>query len=269
MVRYVPGRRWPLLLAAVRDEFVDRAWDPPGRHWAGAAAGLIGGRDRFAGGTWLAVDPGRPAVAAVLNGVRLPEPAGGVRPSRGGLPLAALTGGDGALPELAAYDGVHVLRGGLDRLDLWTWDGVAVRHRELAPGHHIVVNDGVDVPDQPLVAHFLPLLVAAAEPDPRPGLSPERAWGDWLRLLAGDGLDPTDPRAVIIRREYAGRPYGSTSATLVALGPDAVRYDFAAPPGPVGRWQEVRAASPVRRFAPAADQSITQDSRACDPRPGA
>jgi len=241
LLRYAPGGRWPLLLAAVRDEFVDRAWDPPGRHWAGDAAGLIGGRDRVAGGTWLAVDPARPAVAAVLNGVRLPEPAGGVRPSRGGLPLTALTGGE--LPDLAAYDGVHLLRGGLDRLELWTWDGVAVRHRELAPGHHIVVNDGVDLVGQPLVAHFMPLLVAAGEPDPRPRLPPERAWGDWLRLLAGDGLDPADPRAVIIRREYEGRPYGSTSATLVALGTDAVRYDFAARPGPVGAWHEVRAPS--------------------------
>ena len=47
----------PILLGAVRDEFVERPWDPPARHWDGAWAELIGGRDQQAGGTWLAVDP--------------------------------------------------------------------------------------------------------------------------------------------------------------------------------------------------------------------
>jgi hypothetical protein len=238
LLRYAPGGRWPLLLAAVRDEFVDRAWDPPGRHWSAdrATARLVGGRDRLAGGTWLAVDPARPAVAAVLNGVRLPEPAGGARPSRGGLPLAALTGG---VPHLAAYDGVHLLRGALGRVELWTWDGATVRHRDLPPGDHVIVNDGVDVAGNPLVEEIRPALAAAADPDPRPGLPPERAWGDWLPLLSGGGVDPADPRALIIRREYAGRPYGSTSATLLALARDAVRYHFTAAPGPTGVWSEV------------------------------
>ena len=28
-----PGHAWPLLLAAIRDERIDRAWDPPAAHW--------------------------------------------------------------------------------------------------------------------------------------------------------------------------------------------------------------------------------------------
>ena len=106
MLRLDPGAPWPLLLAAVRDEFVDRAWDPPAEHWPEQAPGVVGGRDRTAGGTWLAVRAD--AVAALLNGVRLP-PAG-ARPSRGGLPLAALTGTARlTAADLAGYDGFHLV----------------------------------------------------------------------------------------------------------------------------------------------------------------
>src|SRR3982751_1166642 len=104
LLRFAPGTSRPLVFGAVRDEFVDRAWDPPAAHWGGR---VLGGRDRTAGGTWLAVDPDRPAVAAVLNGRRLPPPTDGVRPSRGGLPLGALRGG--APPEPDGYDGFHLV----------------------------------------------------------------------------------------------------------------------------------------------------------------
>jgi len=72
LLRLTPDGRWPVLLGAIRDEFADRPWDAPGAHWRGPWSALVGGRDRTAGGTWLAVDPSsdRPAVAALLNGVR-------------------------------------------------------------------------------------------------------------------------------------------------------------------------------------------------------
>ncbi|HJR26692.1 MAG TPA: NRDE family protein, partial [Acidimicrobiales bacterium] len=60
LLRVDPGSPWPVLLGAIRDEFVDRPWDPPARHWSGPWAGLVGGRDAKAGGTWLAVDPAVP-----------------------------------------------------------------------------------------------------------------------------------------------------------------------------------------------------------------
>src|SRR2546421_5305553 len=71
LLRFASGTPRPLLLGAVRDEFVQRAWDPPGAHWGDR---LLGGRDRTAGGTWLAVDPDRPAAAAdqAKYGVRKP-----------------------------------------------------------------------------------------------------------------------------------------------------------------------------------------------------
>jgi uncharacterized protein with NRDE domain len=225
LLRLAPGAAHPVLLGAVRDEFVERPWDPPAHHWNGAASGLIGGRDRLAGGTWLAVDPRRPAVAALLNAGRREEPADGQsRPTRGTLALDVLTAA-GPPDDLARYDRFHLLRADLDGAELWSWDGDALTHVRLPPGDHIIVNAGLDTDADPLVPHFAPLLAALpSEPEP------------WLELLAGDGIDPADERALIVAKEIEGRAYGSTSASLVVLSPDGVRYDFTATPAHPSWW---------------------------------
>ena len=76
-----------VLLAGIRDEFLQRAWVPPAHYWPDYPA-LIGGRDQRAGGTWLAVDPATPRLACILNGRGRPAPAV-TRQSRGELPLRA------------------------------------------------------------------------------------------------------------------------------------------------------------------------------------
>ncbi|HEV7900182.1 MAG TPA: NRDE family protein [Planosporangium sp.] len=243
LLRFAPGTAWPLLLGAVRDEFADRAWDPPARHWNGPADHLLGGRDRVAEGTWLALDPAAPAVATLLNGPPLPVPPDGRRPSRGDLPLAALTGRpvpDGA--DLARYNGFHLMRATTQRIDVWSWDGREPAHRRLDPGDHVIVNAGVDA-DTPLVDRLLAAMEKVPSADPRPGRPTAAAWEGWVDLLGGGGIDPVDPRALIVRRTVAGRVYGSTSASLVALSPLGVRYDFTARPGGDEFWYEV----PVRR----------------------
>lgn len=242
LLRFQPGSTWPILLGAIRDEFADRPWDPPGAHWPGAWGHLLGGRDRTAGGTWLAVDPSpeRPAVAALLNGVRLPLPADRARPTRGTLALEVLASGRvPSAEEVRDYDGFHLLRATMDTVEVWSWDGQELAHLGLAPGDHIVVNLGVDAPDDPLVPHFQPLLEALPDPLLDVGAPPRAAWEPWIDLLGGDGLEGDDPRALIVRREVEGRTYASTSATLVALSQEAVRYDFnPAPPDPAA-WFEV------------------------------
>lgn len=228
-----------MLLGAVRDEFLRRPWDPPAAYWSAGSGPLVGGRDEITNGTWLAVRPDRPAVAAVLNGARLPVPASGARPSRGPLPLRVLAGDgvpDGA--ELADYDGFHLLLATRERVDVWSWDGVALVARELAPGDHIIVNLGVDAAADPLVPHFAPLLAATPTAAPAPGQPTAMAWPGWVELLRGDGLDFDDPRALIERREFNGQVYGSSSAALVALGASGVRYDFTADPAHPD-WREI------------------------------
>jgi uncharacterized protein with NRDE domain len=218
LLRLDPGAQRPILLGAVRDEFVERAWDPPARHWPGGWSHLVGGRDQVAGGTWLAVDARARGVAAVLNAGRREDDGAGPRPTRGTLALRVLA--DEGLPEdLSRYDRFHLLRATLDVSELWSWDGDDLSHQVLPPGDHIIVNAGLDTHTDPLVPHFAPLL-AATPSDP----------SAWIDLLAGDGLDPDDDRALLVRKEVEGRRYGSTSASLVALSPDEVRYEFTATP---------------------------------------
>jgi hypothetical protein len=71
-------------IGANRDEMLARAWDKPAEFWPG----IIAGRDRLGGGTWLGLNR-HGVVAAVLNRTGTLGPAAGKR-SRGELPLLAL-----------------------------------------------------------------------------------------------------------------------------------------------------------------------------------
>ena len=235
----------PLLLAGVRDELVDRAWELPGRHWPDHP-GLIGGRDLQAGGTWLAVAPAASRVTCVLNarGRMAPE---GSRRTRGVLPLQAADQGKLERAGLADFDPFHLLIAEPGRAVLSTWDGTDLDERELPAGLHMVVNSGLDGElrdsrdhERTRVAHYLPRLRGAQRPAPRPGDPVSVAWGAWLPLLNGDGLGPEDPRALIVRRDLGdGRIWGTTSISLVALSRAAVRYDFTAEPGDPEAWRPV------------------------------
>jgi Transport and Golgi organisation 2 len=261
----------PALLAGIRDELTDRPWRPPGWHWPDHP-GLIGGLDLQAGGTWLAVAPAAGRLACVLNG-RGRNAAAASRRSRGVLPLQAA--GDAPLDRagLADFDPFHLLSCEPQRAVLHSWDGERLTQRELTAGLQMIVNSGLggdvlagDRPagrDGPAAAdrpgcraasgaserelarlrHFLPRLRAAARPAPRPGIPVSQAWGEWLPLVDGDGIAPGDPRALLVRRDIGGgRTWGTTSVSLVALGPDGVRYDFSGDPGNPAAWYPVSVA---------------------------
>lgn len=82
-----PDHPWPALIAANRDEMVDRPWQPPARHWP-ERPDIVAGRDALGNGSWLGLND-RGVVAAVLNRIGTLGPAPGLK-SRGSLPLAAL-----------------------------------------------------------------------------------------------------------------------------------------------------------------------------------
>jgi len=131
----------PVLLAGVRDELTDRAWEPPGRHWP-QYPGLIGGRDLQAGGTWLAVSDQDRRVGCVLNAIGAMAPAA-TRRSRGSLPLTAAAGGPLDQDALADLDPFHLLTAEPAGAIIQSWDGRALTERTLPPGLHFVVNSGL------------------------------------------------------------------------------------------------------------------------------
>lgn len=250
----------PVLLAGIRDELIDRAWQPPQRHWPGYPE-LIGGLDLVAGGTWLAVAPSARRTACVLNARGTMAPARSRR-SRGVLPLQAAAEGKLTHAGLEDFDPFHLLITEPERGSLASWDGQDLTERELPPGLHMIVNSGLggdllDVDtaaesaaeasrnagyDHELarIAHFLPRLRTVPRPTPRLGVPVAQAWGEWLPLLDGDGITPDDPRALIVRRDLGdGRIWGTTSTSLIALWPDAVRYDFTGTPGDTAAWRSV------------------------------
>lgn len=243
-----PASATPVLLAGIRDEFHDRSWVPPGRHWPDHPR-LIGGRDLQAGGTWLAVDPVTARAATVLNGwgVLAPQAA---RSSRGDLPLRFAAGEELSDLPLERYDPFHLLCASVDEVFLLSWDGRRCQRRVLEAGLHVIVNsglEGADAIDGPGVAemaarikHFRALLTAADRPQPDAQLPTAQAWAPWLPLVDGAGLDRTDERALLVRRTLGERAWGTTSVSLVALRRDGgVRYDFNADPGDAAGWSVV------------------------------
>jgi Transport and Golgi organisation 2 len=234
-----------VLVAGIRDEFVSRAWQPPGRHWP-EYPGLVGGRDLLAGGTWLAVAPAAPRVACVLNARgRMAPPQS--RRSRGVLPLQAAAGERLDRSLLADVDPFHLLTAEPGWAALASWDGEHLTDRELPTGLHFIVNSGIggqlrnahDI-ETARVAHFLPRFRDATRPAAAPGAPAAEAWGTWLPLVNGDGIGPGDARALIVRRDLGGgRVWGTTSISLVALSPEGVRYDFTGEPGNPVSWYPV------------------------------
>lgn len=205
-----------------------------------------------------------PRVGCLLNARgTVADPAR--RHSRGDLSLRAAAEGPGFLRDLAsapdalaAYDPFILICATYDSVSALTWRGrdpaaddprdgsSPPRVRDLAPGTHLFTNAGHAYPVEPGDPDAEPKALrfadkfAAARPSADPALSVTRAWGDWLTLAAGDGLDPADPAAIIVRKTLPdGRIYGTTSVTLVALADGAFRYDFQPHPGSSDGWYPV------------------------------
>lgn len=141
-----PGARWPVVVAANRDERLGR----PAEGWA--LRDGVGGiryaapRDAVAGGTWIGVGP-TGLLAAITNfhaGRGGPDPS---RRSRGELvPIAleqpGLAAARAALAARAAslYNPFHLLVADRERGFLWWYDGTADGVSDLGPGLHVVTE---------------------------------------------------------------------------------------------------------------------------------
>lgn len=216
----------PLVVAANRDEMLSRASDPP--LLLSVDPPRWGGRDRVAGGTWLAVDPGG-RVGAVTNR----HPGGVYRPpdrrrrSRGDLPLEVLDHGDADVEQWmsslqpSAYNPVNVLHlspaaavwAGLD-------DG-GRRLRRLPPGVHVITEQDPDDPADPKAVRIL----RQAEAARAASVGGEDLLRRWRDLLGSHGADDGGSPACI-----HGVEHGTVSSATVLVGQDGVRYEHAEGP---------------------------------------
>ncbi|HEY6379055.1 MAG TPA: NRDE family protein [Candidatus Dormibacteraeota bacterium] len=202
--RCVPGA--PLLIAANRDELLDRPTAPAGVLLEGPPR-VAGGRDLAAGGTWMAVAADGRVTAVTNRHVGERDPS---RRSRGELPLALLAAADpvACLDALdaAAYNPANVL--------LAAPDVLVVRHLVadgdgplwLGPGPHVLTTVDVDDSENPKAQRLGKLLRTAVEAVPDASTALRRMEA----LLADHGPDgDRGPDAACVHLER----YGTRSST--------------------------------------------------------
>lgn len=217
VVLFRPGHTWPLILAANRDEMIDRPWRAPGRHWPDRPR-VVAGRDELAGGTWLGRND-QGVVAAILNRPGSLGPQVGKR-SRGELPLMALDHAE-------ARDAVDALVR-LDARAYRTFNMVVADRRSafwLRRAEETETVESFPVPEglsmitahdrndsaSARIRHYRPLFADALPPDPGAG-----DWAEWRALLAsGETAPGAGPREAMFIAPDGG--YGTVSSSLVAL----------------------------------------------------
>ena len=167
-VAFDPDAAWPLVVAANRDEMLDRPSRPPFL-WPGTPP-ILAPRDERAGGSWIGFNQAGLFVGITNRaGDILPDPS---RASRGALVIDALRASSAAavsarLRALAPqhYNPFHLLYADARSAHL-TWDdGAEIHHQDLSPGLHVVTErsfGGDDSGREALVRSLWP-----ATPDPQ------------------------------------------------------------------------------------------------------
>ena len=187
-------------LLAVRDEDPDRPWDDLGEWWPDAHPGVIGIRDRRAGGAWLAADPAAGRLAVLLNRadmLDLPEDA--LR-SRGAPALESVAGRSppGRLP----LHGFHLPQVTPERSAVLSWGGADLRETAVPTGVHMIAHDDLDDPRTARIEAWLPRFAASAASSSADG------WDErWVAVLAESAaLPPDDDRAIVRDNHVHGYP---------------------------------------------------------------
>jgi hypothetical protein len=218
-----PAHRWPVLLAANRDEMADRPWRSPARHWPDRPS-VTAGLDILGGGSWLGVNDAG-VTAAVLNRINTLGPALGRR-SRGELPLIALDHPTAlSAANSVARIGPHVYR----PFNMLIADaehaycvrctdgsepdtaGANVAIEEIPEGLSMLTAYDRNSLHSPRIRRYLPKFEAAAAPRPDAD-----DWTDWVGLLATRDFDPeAGPGGAMTVVTCTG--FGTICSSLLAL----------------------------------------------------
>ena len=149
-------RRFPLVVAANRDEFFDRpaarlAWWQPKE----GAPPILSGRDLTAGGTWMGLTTaGR---LAMVTNVRSGEPPDPAAPSRGHIVSEWLSGDERpdrfwARTALSGHNGFNLIAADFRQGECFWASNRAPYPRRLERGIHSLSNAGLDTPWPKVVA---------------------------------------------------------------------------------------------------------------------
>jgi hypothetical protein len=222
VILHRPEHDWPVLIAANRDEMLDRSWAAPARHWPDRPE-VVAGRDHLAGGSWLGIND-HGLCAGILNRVGSLGPSDGKR-TRGELVLDALDHADAAdaAEALAALDGGAYRPFNLVLADnsgaYWLrHDGsAALRLETVPPGLSMFTAHDRNSPESPRVRQHLPRFAAASPPDPETG-----DWREWEKLLASKGKNGEDASEQTAMCVSTPPGFGTVNASLIAL-PAAAR----------------------------------------------
>jgi uncharacterized protein with NRDE domain len=234
--RVVPG--FPLVVGANRDERLDRPAVPMDVLRASAPR-TLGGRDRLAGGTWLAVN--EHGVVAGLTNRPNPDGRDASKRSRGELPFALTASGDVttavdtfvASHDPRAYNAAWLLVG--DRTSLVAIDMTdepSPLATELPPGVHVLENRAYGAPS--VKVDRVRALLADVDDIP-PVDVPARLWEvladhEIPTLIAAEGpARPPEVNAACVHTEG----YGTRWSAVIAVADDVdVRPSFTYTDGP-------------------------------------
>lgn len=213
-------------LLAVRDEDPQREWDALGAWWPERHPGVIGIRDRRAGGAWLAANPAERRLAVLLNRADVLDLPADRAVSRGALALESVVGRSPAAPEL--MHGFNLLEVRPEGSRVLSWDGEALRATSIEPGTHMIAHDDLDDAATPRIAAWLPEFRALGP------TSESIDWrADWVGMLAASAmLSPEDDRAIIRDNRPHGYPTQSLLYCTAAVTEAGVDVEYHALPTP-------------------------------------
>ena len=227
-------RPYPVVIAANRDEFLDRPASQP--VVLARNPEVVGGKDLKAGGTWLGLNA-HGVVAGLLNR-RSEAPADPALRSRGLLCLEAM--GFATASEAARYVGrqngadynfFNLLIASRDQAFVAYNRNGEIELAELPPGLHLLTNLDVNDFECPKISLAYDRFAALAR-DSGDAPDPARMRMALARLLADHTtqLDPRSGRLNSLCLHLDG--YGTRSSSMIFLGqrPDQVEHFFAEGP---------------------------------------
>ena len=218
VVRSAPGR--PVRILALRDELAGRDFDLPGAWWPDQP-GVIGGRDRAAGGSWCVTDVARGVTAIVLNRPERRIAHAGA-PSRGVLPLLAAKAGTNwhAQLDYAPMASFNLVLVAPHQLDWWAFDGEHLTGEQLGAGTWMFTPRGLRT--DPL--------------DPR--LLADDARSAWMDVVATSTPSDDPTRGFVVQKTIGDDSYETVFGQLLETTPGELRLDYlrGVARNPSGAW---------------------------------